>query len=320
MHIMDKKLIEKIVSEEINKLNEELSVSKEVADATDYILGLISDIYKEAREGDIRIRTMFTKENVSYTVHDVPVNLSVTVFGIKLNISLLILELQERSFMGDFINTFIPDGNFNERPRLLSIMSCCVKGETPCNQILRNMLQHELEHVFQFVKSGDYTDDNRYQMAVTILKNTSLDGVLMNIADLVYYLSNREIDANVNGLYSELTYLFNLFKNNAYNSRYELVSDVLHNSRYYKSKVEKEDELDDVINNVSSCDAGLLKWMLGKMEFKSISHLISYLKSQMDRMNEKELKVIQNAYNRHKLDEATLFLNRKPRNNNTIFL
>lgn len=313
-------LIEKIVSEQINKLNEELSVSKEVADSTDYILSLVSNAYDEARKNKFSVRTMSTEEGTCYIVHDVPVNLSVTVFGIKLNISLLILELQDMSFMNDFVNLFVPDGDFIEKAGLVTIMSCCVKGETPCNQILRNMLQHELEHVFQFVKSGNYTDDNRYQMAITILKNASLDGVLMNIADLVYYLSNREIDANVNGLYSELTYLFNLFKNNAYNSRYELVSDVLHNSRYYKSKVEKEDELDDVINNVSSCDAGLLKWMLGKMEFKSISHLISYLKSQMDRMNEKELKVIQNAYNRHKLDEATLFLNRKPRNNNTIFL
>lgn len=313
-------LIEKIVSEQIQKLNEELSISKEVADSTDYILSLVSNVYDEARKNKFSVRTMSTEEGTCYIVHDVPVNLSVTVFGIKLNISLLILELQDMSFMNDFVNLFVPDGDFIEKASLVTIMSCCVKGETPCNQILRNMLQHELEHVFQFVKSGNYTDDNRYQMAITILKNASLDDVLMNVADLVYYLSNREIDANVNGLYSELTYLFNLFKNNEYNSQYELVSDVLHNSRYYKSKVEKEDELDDVINNLSSCDAGLLKWMLAKMEFKSISHLISYLKSQMDRMNEKELKVIQNAYNRHKLDEATLFLNRKPRNNNTIFL
>lgn len=312
-------LIEKIISEQIQKLNEELSISKEVADSTDYILSSVSNVYDEARKNKFSVRTMSTKEGTCYIVHDVPVNLSVTVFGIKLNISLLILELQDMSFMDDFVNLFVPDGDFIEKAGLVTIMSCCVKGETPCNQILRNMLQHELEHVFQFVKSGNYTDDNRYQMAITILKNASLDDVLMNVADLVYYLSNREIDANVNGLYSELTYLFNLFKNNDYNSQYELVSDVLHNSRYYKPKVEKEDELDDAINNLSSCDAGLLKWMLEKMEFKSISHLISYLKSQMDRMNEKELKVIQNAYNRHKLDEATLFLKRKP-GKNKIFL
>lgn len=125
---------------------------------------------------------------------------------------------------------------------------CNVSLDIPAigNQIIEkelyNVVQHELNHVFQQIYANvNYKFDNRYFSSINKLNST--DEQQKEIAQLIYYLQPEEIYSFVNGMYGEVTQIFKV-KNNTVD-----INDLIKRSETWNIMVDCQKYLNNLINN-----------------------------------------------------------------------
>lgn len=125
---------------------------------------------------------------------------------------------------------------------------CNVSFDIPAigNQIIEkelyNVVQHELNHVFQQIYANDnYKFDNRYFSSINKLNST--DEQQKEITQLIYYLQPEEISSFVNGMYGEVTQIFKSENNT------EDINDLIKRSETWNIMVNCQNYLNNLINN-----------------------------------------------------------------------
>lgn len=134
---------------------------------------------------------------------------------------------------------------------------CNVSFDIPAigNQIiekeLNNVVQHELNHIFQQIYANDnYKFDNRYFSSINKLNST--DEQQKEIAQLIYYLQPEEISSFVNGMYGEVTQIFKSENNT------EDINDLIKRSETWNIMVNCQNYLNNLINNQNISELNIL--------------------------------------------------------------
>ena len=150
--------------------------------------------------------------------------------------------------------------------------------------LLRHLVYHEAEHAYQyFRKFGKlFNSDSKYAKAMQIVKGSDryhTSDAFRLIASLMYYYNAREVDANVNALYGELSH-------NQVNS--------IEGTNFYQEYRTHEEELERFIENFSEMNLikeltyfGVtlnifIKWLVNQRKYmaRKISHVVKKAKKE----------------------------------------
>lgn len=205
-------------------IKEELSISDNVKRMVSSLLKRFMEIYK----GDnSRIPLKSIKKMVS----------SDTIFELKY--MPLFLMVGDNVFGEVYLNVnvfFFPDmdtydkywsianigGECNGNSVIVNVP--CVGGEL-FKEFIAETLHHEIEHMYQNIMAGKRYRHAIYRKCADILTGEDLkhnSEIYKTIANVIYMLSDIEINANVNGLYSQLMTGYD-YNNSPTKSEYENV-------------------------------------------------------------------------------------------------
>lgn len=184
----------------IEAVNEELGIAGKVSESVSMILDIImSEI------GNVSYSPMFIGD--SYTI-----NKRCSVGTISKNIDLFgrCARLNLIYFKGASINDInaakldmgiTMNGMTNYNKRNITVCVSILGGKIYDIDKLKETIQHELQHYYEFRNKGYQMDDNTYSMSRTLKK--SADAVSNQIGNLLYYCHKSEIQAFANGAYAK---------------------------------------------------------------------------------------------------------------------
>lgn len=239
----------RLINEINNVIFEELTINHNVKTNTKEIFTLIkNEFLKNYTNGDFNNEgykiVSFKK---SYILHYIcnddncneTIKLIVNVFCFNNERSIKNAEIKY-GFKSNGITLFRKLGENN--------LLCNISFDIPAigNQIIEkelyNVVQHELNHVFQQIYANDnYQFDNRYFSSINKLNSTNVQQ--KEIAQLIYYLQTEEISSFVNGMYGEVTQIFKS-KNNT-----EDINDLIKQSETWNIMVNCQNYLNNLINS-----------------------------------------------------------------------
>ena len=308
---MDDDLLSKIVSEQIQRLNEELSVSKEVDDAVEQVCTKLKTEFEDVFNHHYNSMVLNIGDDVSIPMKYATFGCVVSIAGSVVNVITRLYEVIDEKYYEMIYQYVKPGGLFNLEEKRLEVRSLVYKGmPTPANQFYRGVLQHELAHACQEINANKKLFGKIYDIANGIIKDDSIpdNSFEKSLAWAIYYFSNVEVDTNVNGLYAEVSRLLS-FKDELGNlSGSDVLRKYIGETNYTVEKKRRLELLDTVIEQLSSINDEEKVRVCQTYGFRNIKHLLSYLKNGRDRLKEKEGKVLALAFANAKLNEDTEFI------------
>ena len=301
-------LLGEIVSEQIQKLNEELSVSDEVKRVSNEV---IDELEHKYLNGDV-----YNSYNRSLLVNGVIVQIPILRFiiehdlsGVRLTYHIAIYDLPDESYADDNLLELMSSW-FNGHNMTINVTTFNFVGESVKAKNIFNPIFHETLHAYQDIMSDTSIGNERYKAASRIASNAGIDeltdkyGIIYDptfikkLAYTIYYLDKHEIDANIHGFYSELSikkdeYVDSIFERASMTNFAVYLNEVIKNMSYLRNY---NDDIDDV-------ELSILK---NEFKFKNMNQCMSYLNKQCAYLQKKRAKVIQLVSNEDKLNEMTI--------------
>ena len=281
--IENKNLLDEEIKKDLQRIiNEELSINLEVDRLTSQLYLIFLKNFKNIKfnniDNKISLATMVLKN----------VNIFNQNFSVKFNC----YNTNDKNNYNSMINKYhCYNGSTDFTNNIITINIGVFSGSKYLD--FDNVLQHEIEHVFQMSKKGilnNYgkSDNNKlYNKALTVIQNKDkYNSYQFNCAFLLYYLSDNEVDAFVNQLYRELV-----------NGNPMDEETIVANSSamvYYKMSKNILNKLD--INNIAYTTA---LWSLGIKTNKDRKWFLDYCEKAIDRAITKIGKVIVKARKEH---------------------
>ena len=215
---MDK--INEIVRETIeNFINEELSISDDVERYCDDICSQLMELNRNDSYRFYEYRYLQKEVENGNVIH---IPYIIKVFHVKSTLwknieipcKITVIDFESYDMMMKYA-TQVEEWGFNKFNADMLDISFTVNGFDGRIDIqnLKSSLHHEAEHAYQLLRSDKtklMTSKTRYYKAMSVLKG-KMDSVDIDmkkrfnmVAELIYYYHHVELDAKVNGLYSEL--------------------------------------------------------------------------------------------------------------------
>ena len=166
---------------------ESLSISNEVTDVTHYLMRTINkEVHEKANkeqdvyEGELTLPIFNQPYKVEWIVYNYDKNKQNYPIGASISLKSNILKVAMVKVYGEMDNTSLSDS-----------------------------LQHEIEHLFQYLKKQrdnifNDKDTKLYNKAVELISNHPRDSFHYRIGQAVYLMFDAEQDAFVNGLYASV--------------------------------------------------------------------------------------------------------------------
>lgn len=307
-----KEKIGKVVSERIQKLNEELSIAEEVKDVVDDVCRKLLEQYDEVFENQYQL--------VQFKMDDgdvVPIKVGVFLFGERLagkavNIQVMIYQAPTVEYMLALFDKIDVGGNFQLGfdAHKITLTSCAAaNGGRPDNQFFRGNLQHELTHAYQTIKSDNQIYGPQYAQAVSVMKDVSIseDSGEKAFAYAIYWTSNIEIDAKANGLFAELVRILTFTD---FYPELRIEQRVLKGigvTNYLQEKERVKTYVNDAKEWLQKLSQPALDKLCNQYGFRGLKHILSYLNNGLQRIETKERKVVAAVVSRMRMDEGHIF-------------
>ena len=305
---MDEDLLSKIVYEQVQKLNEELSVSDDVKRVS---YEVIDELEKKYKNGDA-YNSYRRHMSLNGVIRSIIVNsyaIEHKLAGVKVSYSITIYDLPDKSYVDENLLDAMSSW-YNGHKMMISITTFNIENESIRAKNIFNPIFHETLHAYQDIMSETIVGSDRYKAADTLTNSANIAklnnkyGVISNVelirnlAYAIYYLDRHEIEANIHGLYSELS----LRKDDDGLSIFDRVCRTNFNV-YLNDVVEKMMYLQEYGGNIDNVTLSILK---NEFNFNNMNQCMSYLKRQYNYLQKKRAKVIQLVSNEDKLNEMTI--------------
>lgn len=282
------------------RINEELSIAKDVSDAVEYICADLEAQYADKFDRYKSVRMVCANDDLCFMIEECRFGCAIELCGVPIGVIIRITKLPDMENYNMLYQYLNRANFFNFSTKQLFVSSIVVGDGQPTNQYFRRLLQHELNHAYQDIITNKNLFSGIYKTASDILQDESVPDVSFEkmFASAVYYFSNIEVDAEVNGLYAELQRLLKIDGS---------ISDIKE-TNYYIGKMENIENFKNVIDYLQNIDNEKAKKILIPYGFRNVRHALSYLNNGYKRMKEKEMKIIALIKTKKNLEEATLFL------------
>lgn len=191
--------MDNIILEEIEKiLKEELSVNNEIDNISEEIMLNIGNDYKIGNKQIIKDSIYLYSSSFTKTFLDKKIYINYKIYNFLNN---EVFQMCKDDYgITDGSSACLEGGRFI----MVSINGYCVSG-TLNKALLLDTIRHEIEHIFQQIKSGKVIpQNNAYNTFAQPMYLYNEDNITKTIANLIYLSERFEIDAMVNGLYGEL--------------------------------------------------------------------------------------------------------------------
>lgn len=195
MFIIDESILNKAVREGIKRLlDEELSISSEVADKSREIENLIIE--------DLKSRD---KEIISDGVIKMEGSIVCDLFGEEFTVIYCLQSFRYyETFYKNIKNVNLEcNSSYDEKKIIINFIS--LEGVIQENSF-SDSIQHEVEHMFQAIKQKRalFDENSLYAFATKNLNSELCNGWVSKLANIIYYSSNVEHSGVLNGLYAQL--------------------------------------------------------------------------------------------------------------------
>ena len=210
------------------------------------------------------------------------------IFNISCTLHIIVYDwINEESFQKYF--QYVESSSFSYNKHILKLIQHSINGKL-IDTYNKPLISHELIHIFQYSKSNNINNNDLYKTATTILKDNKYEGIIFNVAKLIYDTTEKEIDAKANQLYKELV-----------EKDIQTLNDALSTSLYK--------EINSIKENYNK-----IKNIISKYNFYNVSDdkLLAYIKNGINYMVHKYSKVINYYFSENvKLNETLNILRKK---------
>lgn len=298
-----KKNIKDIVSEVIdNFINEEMSVNNELEVAVNTLCDDIITKFNSIDEHSYSRTGVTLSNGTESLVSGCLFNTDLHFMGIDFRCLVKIRIFWDEQTLTEFYQHFDIGSEFDQSHNFFKFTLFCIRGKGLDKQFMFDNVYHEVEHSLQYMKIGDNTTKETYNLALMLMNGqipNNVQGKIRNaiynninvtnlIATVYYFYYPLELDANINGLYGELV-------ENGLN---------LHETNYWVNKTEAEKNVNDVLNYGENNEIKLIYKLFG---FRNLNKFAKYIATQQNYLKHKEMKVMQRATNKLNLKESITF-------------
>lgn len=194
-----KSLIDEQTKNELkNIINEELTINNEINLLT-------TSIYSEIKKSIKNVKYSPLKQDVSFGILHLK---NINIFGLKFSIKIAIYNTNKKEFYKQMCDEYdCYNGYTNFTDNIININIGVLSGSRYID--FEGILQHEIEHVFQYTKKNNQINtkigQSIYKKAFNIIQNSdNYNKYQFYCAYLIYCLSDNEVDAFVNQLYRDI--------------------------------------------------------------------------------------------------------------------
>ena len=244
--------IEEIANQVVKQLLiERLSISEEVEQATLHLLDYINKLYKERQpnkqttynkmlyvNGDMKLSAKIVKQ-YNFVVDEY---LQKLISAFK-KVHCCITEVPNDEAYRQWYDELTTDGQSHENG-LMELNAVAINGQLR-NDLLKELIQHEMEHMLQFPHECNVYIKKRAAIAKQHLQLQH--NPITNVAWLLYFFESREVNAKMQEFYNQLYHVFDGTSASLQKSYcYVEYNDVL--QRYQELKQLSEIELQKVLD------------------------------------------------------------------------
>lgn len=181
---------------------EELSIPKEVENESEQIKTLIYNTLPNCKE-----QSSFLNYD-NYTLvktNEIELPNNSLIKTVVDKIVYAVIYFANKELYSNYFWNFNFGGEFNKETKTIELTIFAI-GDEVNEKFLNNVLFHEIHHAYQLTLYGEarHSLSKLYRLSLMILNNPYASRIETDIAKMIYFLGQKEIDANMQSLFQEL--------------------------------------------------------------------------------------------------------------------